>query len=68
MISEKLYTEAELYLEKKADSVSKHIEMLEHNNRLLAERLKAAIGFLEMQEGHLKEGVVFFWREIILEQ
>lgn len=68
MIHEKLYTKKELDLEKWSGSVTKYINMLEHNNRLLDERLSSALGFLELQEGHMRDGVVFGWREALIEQ
>ena len=67
MISEKLYAEDELSEEAGTGTMTRYTNMLKHNNRLLAERLKAAIGFLELQEKHMKEGIVFFWREMTLE-
>ena len=71
MIHEKLFTEEELLNEMNLYLVSKHVEMLEHNNRLLTERLKIAIGILELQEQYMRkyihESIIFDWREDILE-
>ena len=68
MENKKLCTAKELYCEKHSGSPTKHVIMLEHNNRLLTERLKAAIGFLELQETHLPEYIGFMWREVIIEE
>ena len=72
MIHEKLYTEKELKYEKEIGAVIRHENMLIHNNRLLTERLKIAIGILELQEQymrkHIHESIIFDWREDILEQ
>jgi len=68
MIHEKLFTEEELSEEAGTGTMTRYNNMLKHNNRLLAERLKAAIGFLELQEKHIPEGIVFFWREVIIQE
>ncbi len=71
MIHEKLYTEKELKYEKEIDAIIRHENMLKHNNRLLTERLKIAIGILELQEQYMRkyihESIIFDWREDILE-
>jgi len=68
MISEKMSTREELKTEKQAGSITKYMAMLERNNRLLDERLTAALGFLELQEQYIPGGIVFLWREMTMEQ
>jgi len=62
----KLFTEKELEFEKKAGSPGRYIMMLKCNNELLQDKLKKAIGFLELQEEHVSKGIVFLWREIVI--